>query len=396
MSGAVRRRILVVSPFTHQNGHFVTLPRDICCGLAAAGHEVTLVHARPFASELDWFGYDVRRICLKEGVATAPRLWRELWPRLATRPSNQCLAWVVWQLRPADYDLTLWTDFQAQGNVWALRLATAAGMYRFRTAFFEHHPPDAAENPAAAERARFTSDRLRVGNTPMIVFSSALLGAWRKRLGADAELVQIPHGLWPAFGDEQARARARCALQLSQDDFVLLVFGVQAVRRKHIDTLFDALSGFEPPNPMTVVFAGRTLDGVAHPFANWRNGVISVKLIDGFVPEAKVQQLFEAADAVWANYRDFPGASGVLQQAIGVGRLSIASSDGEIGRLSRAHDLGVKVEDGSVDAIRECIRQLSSKPRAERMAREQQLASIASQYSWPHVMHGLVNTLVDT
>jgi len=395
MSSSRTLRVLVVAPFTHQNGHFVTLPRDVCCGLAAGGHNVTLLHTRPFADELDWFAMEVQRVCLKDLVADSPRWWRELWPRLAGRPSNQCLAWMIWKLKPAHYDIVLWTDFQAQANVWALRWATAAGLYRFRTAFFEHHPPEDEGRRQAKAPSWFDAGRTRVGRTPMIVLSSAHLEAWRARLGPEACIKQVPYGLWPAFCDEHARKVARAGLGLLEDAYVLLVFGVQAVRRKHLDTLLEAMSGFAPTRPMTLVFAGRTLHGTTHPFSGWSAPNVSVRFVDGFVPEELTTKLFAASDVVWANYRDFPGASGVLQQALGFGRLSLASSDGEIGRLCREHNLGPLVESGTPDAIRSCLGRLLSLRHADQIDWEARLRAIATQYSWVSVMAALASQLLD-
>jgi glycosyltransferase involved in cell wall biosynthesis len=381
--------VLVVAPFTHQNGHFVTFPRDVCCGLAAAGHQVTLVHARPFASDLDWHGNEIRKICLKERVDGSPWWWRELWARLAGKPSSQCLAWLIWKLRPRDFDLVLWTDFQAQSNVWALTLARACGLYRFRTALCEHHPPEHDPRWTGRALSLFELARYRLGGVPMVVFSEDHLQAWRERLGATAKIEYVPYGLWPTPLDDRARVQARQELELPSEARVLLVFGVQAIRRKHLDTLLAAVDGLAPNSRLLLLFVGRNVNRSAHPFAG-RNLPVGIRFDDRFVPEAEAARYFAAADAVWAAYRDFPGASGVLLQAIGHGRLSITSDSGEIGRLSSRHDIGLMVASPTPERLHEALQRFIALDPERQRDMERRCQHLASSFSWDAVMPQLL------
>ena len=386
-------RILVVAPFTHQNGHFVTFPRDIACALAGLGYEVTLLHTRPFRTELDWLGASLRRICLRDGVDSSPWWWKEAWARLANRPSNQCLAWMIWKLRPGDYDLVLWTDFQAQGNLWPLTMARILRLYRFRTAFIEHHPPDECHKLAKLLPETLRPDRVRIFGLPMFVFSKNLHVLWEERLKSPGIVNYVPWGVWPNPLTERHRARARQVLGISEHARVLLVFGVQAVKRKHIDTLLQALAGFPPTKPLLLLFVGAILGREAHPFSGWQSPGAEARIEAGFISEERVELYFAATDAVWTNYRNFPGASGALLQAMGFGRLALSSNEGEIGALCREYNLGPLVASSSATHLRDALDQFVTLPKAHQLEWENQIASTAQRYAWPQTARQVMSHL---
>lgn len=376
-------RVLIVAPFTHQNGHFVTLPRDLACALAFAGVAVTLLHPRPFRTQLDWLGAPVKRLCLREQLDQTPRWWQELWVRLANSPVNQCLAWMIWKLRTQDYDLVLWTDFQAQSNIWPLRLARMLHLYRHRTAFIEHHPPDEYEGWGKWVSARINLDRLRLAGLPMFVFSRALRDQWRACLGDHGDVKYVPHGVWPRPLLDSNRTRAREAMGIPRDARVLLVFGVQAIKRKHLDTLLQAVSGFVRDKPLLLFFAGATLGNEPHLFADWQGTGVAVHIDNSFISETQVELYFSIADAAWANYRNLPGASGALFQAIGFGRLSISSPEGEIGTLTREYQLGLLLESNRVEHLRNTLNVFATMPRERQLAWERDIAAMAQRFTWP-------------
>lgn len=386
-------RILVVAPFTHQNGHFVTFPRDIACALAAMGCEVTLLHARPFRTELDWYGAALKRICLLDSLKTSPRWWQELWARLASRPSNQCLAWIIWQLRPGDYDLVLWTDFQAQVNVWPLTITRLFRLYRFKTVFFEHHPPDEKSKLQNLLPRAIRPDSFRLSGLKMFVFSKTLVSQWKNQIGGGGIVNYVPWGVWPKPLSNSQRHEARKNLGIADVTRVLLVFGVQAVKRKHLDTLAQAAAGLTLDKPLLLLFVGATLGQEPHPFSTWQAPGIEARIEDGFVPEDRVELYFAATDMVWVNYRDFSGTSGALLQAMGFGRLVVASKDGEIGSLCREYNLGKIVTSHSTDDLRSLLHEFVAMPREQQLEWEQTVALVAQKYSWSNVMHQMLSSL---
>ena len=379
----VAPRVLIVAPFTHQNGHFVTMPRDLACALALTGVAVTLLHPRPFRTQLDWQGVSVTRLCLREQLDQAPRWWQELWVRLANSPVNQCLAWMIWKLRIQDYDLVLWTDLQAQSNIWPLRVARMLGLYRHRTVFIEHHPPDEYDGWKKSLATRLKLHQLRVGDLLMFVLSRTLRDQWQLCLGDHGHVKYVPHGVWPRTLPHSSRIRDREAMGISTNARVLLVFGVQAVKRKHLETLLQAVSGFVPDKPLLLIFAGATLGKEPHPFSDWQETGVGVRIDNSFISEAQVELYFSIADAVWANYRDFPGASGVLLQAMGFGRLSISSPEGEIGTLTREYQLGLLLESNRVDHLRNTLNTFVTLSCERQLAWERDIAGMAQRFTWP-------------
>ena len=387
--------ILVVAPFTHQNGHYVTFPRDLSCALAAAGNKVTLLHTRPFRVELDEFGHSIQHVCLFEQLESAPRWWRELWPRLSSRPSNLCLVWMIWRIKPTDYDLVLWSDLQAHSNLWSLAAARLLGLYRFKSAFFKHHRPPKESGPIRLFRKLARLERLRFAGLKMFVFSKALLKEWAAHIGRDDIAMYVPWGVWPTPLTDDDRRKARSELGMNEDARALLVFGAQAVKRKHLDTLQEALTGFTPKYPLLLLFVGASTAGEPHPFKNWQPSVnnIEIRFEEGFVSEERVHMYFAAADRVWANYRNFPGASGVLLQAMGFGRLVIASNEGEIASLCKEHDLGQIVGASKPDDLRRILNDFVEMPRDQQWEWEQSTVAAAEQYSWPKVMRQVFDKL---
>lgn len=388
------QRILVVAPFTHQNGHFVIFPRDISCALYQNKHEVTLVHTRPFRTDLNWFAANFKHICLRDQLENAPRWWQEFWSRFADYPSTLCLAWVIWKLRPRDYDLVVWTDFQAQSNVWAMTIARLLGFFRYKTIFFEHHPPDDVTGLARLFPRHWPADRLRLSGLRMFVFSKALLELWETRIGSGKSLRYVPWGVWPKAAPVERRALSRSALGIDLNARVLLVFGVQAVNRKHLDSLYDALSPPKytgtPSNPLLILFVGAAVGHVPHPFSAWTGDHVQVRREEGFIAEDRVDDYFYAADAIWAHYRDFPGASGALLQAMGYGRISIASSEGEIGALADEYHLGILVGSGGTSPLQAALDEFVRMPQTTQAVWEQQIGALAAHFSWPRIAEEIV------
>jgi glycosyltransferase involved in cell wall biosynthesis len=385
-----RPRILVVAPFTHQNGHFVTFPRDIACALDLVDCDVTLIHTRPFRTELDWFGRSIKRICLRDDLAHTPRWWQELWSRLADRPSNLCLAWMIWKQSRSTYDLVLWTDFQAQHNLWPLAIARWLRLYRHRTAFFEHHPPDDCSPLQAFLPPLLRPDRLRLAGVNMFVISSELLARWNNRLNSENQVGYMPWGVWVNPQSEDQRTQARRALGIGSQQRVLLVFGVQAIGRKHLDTLRRVIAGLAPAQPLLLLFVGANLEHEPHPFSDWQSQQITVRIDEGFIAEDRVVQYFSAADAIWTYYRQFPGASGALLQAMGFARMALCSDEGEIGSLCKTHNLGYLIAQDDDTSLRDVLEQFAALPPARQREWERQIAATAEAYAWPQIARTLL------
>ncbi len=365
------------------------------CALAQLGIEVTLLYPRPFRIPLDQHGVSIQHICLLDQLSEAPRWWRELWSRLASRPSNLCLAWIIWRVKKADFDHLLWTDFQDPQNLWPVACARLLGLYPFSSAYVEHHPPDPVPGFKGRLRSLLRLDRIRLAGMGLITFSAALLQTIRQHHGVADLGRYVPWGVWPDVLSEQDRVAARQALGIESAARVLLVFGVQAVQRKHLDTLAEALRADDFEQPLVVLFVGARVSNQNHPFDCWSCAQHKLKLLfdNEFVPESQVRNYFAAADGVWACYRDFSGASGVLLQAMGYGRMVLSSTDGEIGALTRQSAAGILVDASSALQMRQSIMEFVGLTVQQQRDFEAASRQQAERQAWPRAAAEIVSWL---
>lgn len=378
------KRIMVVSPYAHGGGHYPIFARDLTVGFARCGAQVALLHPRQVAGGFDFLGEKVTTICLAE-LPLTPFPWlTRLLPRL--KPIQECLFWLILNARHDDWDMIYWTDLDPgnQRRLWPLSLARLFGLYRFRTSFSEHHP-FSWRGPFSRRIHRYLSlDRRRIGSFDMLVHSQELQGQIRRIIQNDLAGRYVPWGLWPVPASNADRARARIDLGLPSDARVLLVFGWQAVYRKNLDALAEAVAHFKEPANLTLLFVGKHKESEPHPFSKgpWN---VKVQFDPEFVSEQRSRQYFEACDAVWANYRGFLGASGVLQQSMSHGRMTLSQATGEIGELSRQHDLGLIVPSESATDLKEVLFRFIKMSAEEQAIYEGNACRAAEHYTWPTI-----------
>jgi len=374
-------RVMVVSPYVHGIGHYPIFARDLSVGFARSGAKVSLLYPRPMAAELDFFGEAVSRTCLSEQLSELPAWLKPFWAGL--QPQHQCLLWLILKVPAENWDLIYWTDFDSgnQRKLWPVALARMVGLYPHRTGFTEHYSFQ-WRSPLSRRMHRYLSlDRRRVGDFDMVVHSQDLLAQIRRIMAVEDLGRYVPWGLWPIPASDADRVKARAALGLAADTRVLLVFGWQAVHRKNIDALALAAGKFQTGANLTLLFVGKHKDSEPHPFkdASWH---VDVRFDQDFVTEERTRQYFEACDAVWANYRGFLGASGVLQQSMSHGRMVLSQASGEIGELSRRHDLGLIVPSESADDLKAVLDRFIGLSVEEQARYEANARQAADRYEW--------------
>lgn len=330
----IQPRILVVGPFMHRQGHFAIFTSDLASGFSICGADVTLLY--PFEAAVPPVtSGKFQTIFLEREKEKFNRLMTLSWNLLNNRPIMLCLTWLIFQVRRNAFDLVYWTDFEPdnQQSSWPLSLAALLGLYRFRTAFTEHHNFNWSKH---RWQRLFRLDRIRLRQIEMFVHSRKLLEWIRLNMKWRKKGHFIPWGLWPDSSSEEERNAARAEFGIASDARVLLVFGVQAIRRKEIDTLADALRTLQLDKPLVVLFAGKRINDEPHPFEDPElvgKANLVVRHHEAFIPNESVKAFFAAADAVWAYYGSFIGASGVLAQSIAFGRLPICATTSESGDL---------------------------------------------------------------
>lgn len=377
-------KILVIAPFMHfHGGHWDMFPRNLACGFALNGAEVTLAYPVLTRDILNLFNLPVRRICLTDMSSGFPAWLRWAWPRLAGDPVYQCIAWTL-TLPKGSYDLVYWTDFQAgnQKRIWPLALFRRLGLYPYKTGFTEHF--------AFAWRAHILQrnlglDRVRLRGFHMFVHSGPLLALLRKAMAYPEVGHYIPWGLWPDPIREDERAAARLELEIPDEARVLLVFGTQQVERKQIDVLASVLGRMELAKPLVLIFAGKTIEGEVHPFDGHcigeRNNLRVITELK-VIPEERIRLYFSCADGIWANYKTFLAASGVLTDALGAGRLVIGRDCGEIGALCRDHDFALLCPADGNDAVERILNEFLEMSDVDLRRYEEASRRAAGSFSW--------------
>lgn len=292
-----------------------------------------------------------------------------------------------------DYDLVYWTDFEPdnQQSTWPLALASLAGLYRHRTAFTEHHTFSWSKH---RWQRLFRLDRIRLRHMELFVHSRQLLDWIRLNMRWPDKGHYLPWGLWPDPATEEDRASARAALDIQADARVLLVFGMQAIRRKNIDILAEALRELSLPARMVILFVGKRVRDEPHPFDAHplaTKGNLYVRHEDAFIPNEKVKLYFAAADAVWAYYGDFQGASGVFAQALAHSRLPICAVASESGELCRSYGIGLPPPSDDVAGVRTAIMRFLSMDRGEQAVLEAATQGAAQAMSWPNIARGILD-----
>ena len=391
---AAPTRILVVGAFMHQPGHYATFPGDLASGFARSGAEVLLVH--PFrAAGAPTRTPGVQTICLEQRQPEFNWLMRWAWRTFQTRPLWLCLFWIILHLRQQDYRFAYWTDFPAdnQQSTWPLVWARASGLYRLRTAFSEHYR---FSWQAHRWQRLLKLDRFRLRILTLFVHSEPLLDHVRNCMDAPDRGHYVPWGLNADPAHDEDRTEARRNLGLDPHARVLLVFGMQAIRRKEIDTLALALLRNPPTCPLIILFAGMKIQDEPHPFdaPEMRNlAQLQVRHLEAFIPEDQIKPCFAAADGVWAYYGSFIGASGVLAQAIAFGRVPICARNGEAGALCRRHQLGILPETDDLTGVSAALSGFIALPADEQARHEARCRQAAHAMSWPAVARTIMDTL---
>lgn len=379
-------RVLVVGPFMHRQGHFAIYPIDLAQGFVTAGAQVTVIHPFKAAANTAASG-EFQIVCLEDQRKNFGKRMAHFWRVLQNKPILLCLAWISLNVRRGDYDLVYWTDFEPdnQQSIWPLSLAAGLGLYPHRTAFTEHHNFSWSKH---RWQRLFRLDRLRLRRFEMFVQSKKLLEWIRLNMAWQDKGHYVSHGLWPDFADDEKRLTARNTLGISLDARVLLVFGVQSIRRKEIHTLAEAVRGIELHKPLVILFAGMKVEDEPHPFdhidlTHKRNLIVHHH--EAFIPIESVKTFFAATDAVWAYYGPFIGASGVLAQAISYGRVPICSGLAEIGEICHQYNVGLVSPEANVDGVRSIVSRFIALSTAEQQDMEKMTREAAGQMTWTRI-----------
>jgi glycosyltransferase involved in cell wall biosynthesis len=165
----------------------------------------------------------------------------------------------------------------------------------------------------------------------LFVHSSGLAERLVAELGGRAPpVVAIPHGVWSGHGGQPVEPRR---------DGYLLLFGVLR-RNKGLHLMLDALRLL--PGRRLVLAGGFDEPALAREV---RDRIVAEKLdvevLDSFVPEDEVPQLFAGASLAMLPYTEFHAQSGVLHMALAYGLPSVVTDVGALGEAVARDGIGV-------------------------------------------------------
>ncbi len=153
----------------------------------------------------------------------------------------------------------------------------------------------------------------------------------------------IPYGV-ESNGIRSVKSIARNALDLPQDKFIVLSFGVTHVG-KSVDTIARAIDRIDNAY-MLHTGSLRTLGFVDVP------RISNMKIIDSYITDAMKPVIFGAADVMVLSYtRDFKSTASMLWEAAKYRMPIICSDSGTLGTLTKRYDAGLVFEAENVDAL---------------------------------------------
>jgi glycosyltransferase involved in cell wall biosynthesis len=196
----------------------------------------------------------------------------------------------------------------------------------------------------------------------------------------------IPHGAYEFTPPQHTQAQMRQELRLPNHAKVLLSFG-HIRDGKNLDLALKAIA--DCSEEIYLVVAGNVSADTQRPASYYQNLATELGIADrcrwliGFIPEAKVGDLFNACDAVLLTYSaSFQSASGVLNAAVAYRKPCIASSGASnLKTMVRQYNLGVWVEPDNWNAICSGIEQWQqgmASPRWEDYVRDNSWAKNAA------------------
>jgi len=227
----------------------------------------------------------------------------------------------------------------------------------------------------------------------------------------EAKIVVIPHGMnSPKRLSKRLGITERAKLGLGEDEKVIMAFGYKSWYKgtDWIVKTMGQLAKKYPERKLKLVLAGGESPTLKETnayrrFSGRLNRLISVNkknLIEtGFVPEAKVESLFAAADIIVFPYRTKMSASGALSLAFGYGKAVLASQafsdnyrEGDAGDFLRYYGVSPDRISYSLN-IRSFERALFGLIDNPRLVGQLSLAGreIAKGRSWPNVAQGYLD-----
>ena len=179
----------------------------------------------------------------------------------------------------------------------------------------------------------------------------------RFRISQD-KMKKIHHGVKPIH-DNISRESARKSLKITEDEFVILFFGV--IREsKGLHLLIEAIINIK----VKLVIAGKAID---QEYVNKCVDILSSSDINydkhiRFIEDDEKPYFFKSADILCLPYTEFSSQSGVLMQSISYSLPVITSNVSSFETFLSEYNIGITFKNGDVDDLVGKIRYLMDNP----------------------------------
>jgi glycosyltransferase involved in cell wall biosynthesis len=218
----------------------------------------------------------------------------------------------------------------------------------------------------------------------LLVHTEGLRTALAEFLGKGHPPIYVtPHGVW------QERCRPPCVAPPREGRCGRLLFFGMIHPNKGLHFLLQAM-GRLPHCHLTIAGHAEEPDyldqirGLARCLPPDR-----VALIDRFIDEAEIADLFDQCHLVVLPYRSFAAQSGVLHQALAHGRPVVATDVGALGESVRAWGVGLVVPPNDERALAEAIER-ALEPEPYRAAVEA-IARIRAELTWTRMAEATID-----
>ena len=231
-----------------------------------------------------------------------------------------------------------------------------------------------------------------------------ILGEWHDarlrrqlKLGKDYSIFKIPDGA-TQFKHSISKNRARKILGIDQNCDVLLFLGILRID-KGLEVLAEALRlVFEEKN-FKVIIAGHPYDyspkELRKMFETDDKNRDLIRMDLKYIEECDLANYYRCADALLLPYNSkYKGSSGPLMKgACSFGLPVILSDQGEMGTLSRKHDLGFLFEPENPTSLAKAITDFLDASNVSRSKKTSNALALGKLNSWESIAKAYENAL---
>ena len=275
-------------------------------------------------------------------------------------------------------------------GLFSLRLAAARALgYRVAWTIHQVYPHESA----SALLERTGSRVLAAASDVLLAHDDATADHASTALGhRAANVVVVPHGSYVGvYPAGRPREVVRAELGVAQDAFTFLCFG-DLRAYKEIDLLLDAFAKAGLPNAALVLAGGAKSERMTR-LAQDAEADSRVHTRLGFVPEARVAELFGACDVVVLPRGD-GGTSGSLILALSLGLPVIAARTPSYEELSGGEEAGWLFEPGDRESLRMALQSAAADPEDARDRGANALRR-AQGLAWPELGERTASIFLD-